>query len=258
MVKKETILQRHCLIAVLFIFGLLWSNPVLAGSPFLTDDPEPVDYRHHEVYLFSTVDKTRDSNTIQGPAVEYNYGLVPNLQVHIMAPFEYFGPPNGDFNHYGFGDMEIGAKYRFKRETSLSPEMAIYPAIELSTGDTDQGLGNGRTWYRLPLWLQKSWGLWTIDGGGGYAFNNSPGMRNFGFGGLLLQRELGEHLSLGGEIFAQEAGNVDQRGYTLFNLGGVYNFTSDLSLLFSVGHTFTGQENAVAYLGLYWIWGPKK
>jgi len=32
-----------------------------AGPPFLTDDPEPVPFKHWELYLFSTVDVTRKS-----------------------------------------------------------------------------------------------------------------------------------------------------------------------------------------------------
>ena len=258
MIINNTSSLKYCSFFILFILGLSQPDLVLAGSPFLTDDPETVEYKHHEVYLFSTVDKTNDSNIVQGPAVEYNYGVVPNLQLHVIAPFEYFGPPQDDLSHYGFGDMELAAKYRFLTETNSRLQMGIYPAVELSTGETDRGLGNGRTWYKLPMWLQKSWGSWTVDGGGGYALNSSPGMRNYGFGGLLLQREFGEHLSLGGEIFAQQANNEGQRGFTLFDLGGSYNFTSNFSLLFSVGHTFTGQRNALAYLGLYWTWGPKE
>ena len=32
-----------------------------AGPPFLTDDPEPVPYKHWELYLFSTVDASSKS-----------------------------------------------------------------------------------------------------------------------------------------------------------------------------------------------------
>jgi hypothetical protein len=258
MTKEIVSFKYFCPFLVLFLFNFLLAASALAGSPFLTDDPETLDYKHQEIYLFSTIDKTNDSNTIQGPAVEYNYGVLPNLQLHVITLLEYFSPPQDDLSHYGIGDMEIGAKYRFFAETNYLPQIGIYPAIELPTGDTDRGLGSGRSWYKLPIWLQKSWGEWTVDGGGGYALNDSPGTRNYGFGGLLVQREFGEHLSLGGEVFAQEASTVDERGFTLFNLGGTYNFTSDFSLLFSIGHSFTGQRNAVAYLGLYWTWGPKE
>ena len=79
MVKRKISLEKYYLFLILFL-SLIKSDFLWAGSPFLTDDPETVDYKHHEVYLFSTEDKTSDSNTIQGPAVEYNYGVLPDLQ----------------------------------------------------------------------------------------------------------------------------------------------------------------------------------
>lgn len=258
MIKKNIFFKEHYFFFSVFLLDLLFTTSALAGSPYLTDDPETLDYKHQEVYLFSTVDKTIDSDTIQGPAIEYNYGALPDFQLHVMAPLEYYSPPQEDLSNYGIGDTEVGVKYRFITETDDRPQVGVFPVLELPSGDTDRGLGNGRTWYKLPLWIQKNWGDWTIDGGGGYALNNSPGTRNYGFGGLLVQREINEHLSLGGEIFSQDSSDVGERGFTLFNVGGIYNFTSDFSLLFSIGHSFTGQNNAVAYLGLYLTWGPKE
>ena len=51
-----------------------------AGPPFLTDDPEPVELRHWEAYLFATHDVTRDTAQIEGPAFELNVGAAPELQ----------------------------------------------------------------------------------------------------------------------------------------------------------------------------------
>ena len=33
--------------------------------------------------------------------------------------------------------------------------------------EDERGLGNGRAWCKIPLWIQKSWGPWTTYGGGG-------------------------------------------------------------------------------------------
>ncbi len=236
------------------LFFLLFA-PFLAfaGPPFLTDDPEPVEYKHQELYLFSTFDKTNNSRIVQGPAVEYNIGAAPNLQLHMDAPFTYFSP-KGSSSCHGFGDVELGMKYRFINETVYIPQIGIFPMFELATGDSDRGLGNGKTWYKLPLWLQKSWGPWTTYGGGGYALNNAVGMRNHGFAGWLLQYTFNKHLTLGGEIFSQQADIQNGEGFSLLNFGGYYNFTSKFSLLFSAGHTFTGERHAIGYLGLYWTW----
>jgi hypothetical protein len=29
-------------------------------------------------------------------------------------------------------------------------------------------------------------------------------------------------------------------------------------LLFSVGHSFVGDQHLIGYVGLYWTWGPKE
>ncbi|MGH8155734.1 MAG: hypothetical protein ACREP0_10970 [Rhodanobacteraceae bacterium] len=50
---------------------------------------------------------------------------------------------------------------------------------------------------------------------------------------------------------------ADQPGYTVLNAGGYLNFTPGFSLLFSAGRSIAGARHTVAYLGLYWTWGPR-
>jgi hypothetical protein len=158
----------------------------------------------------------------------------------------------------GLGDMELGVKYRFVHETDQWPQMGIFPMAELPTGDASRGLGNGRTWFRLPLWLQKSWGPWTTYGGGGAALNSAPGQRNYPFGGWLAQRDFGPHLTLGGEVFGQGQDTDSDHGFAALNFGGSYNFSEHFSLLFSAGHSVTGDNHLLWYFGLYWTWGSQK
>ena len=98
----------------------------------------------------------------------------------------------------GLGDIAFSVKYRFLHETNGWPDLAVFPGLTLPTGDANRNLGNGRATYHLPLWAQKSFGSWTVDTGGGVFLNSEPGERDYPYGGLLLQRDLGEHLSLGG------------------------------------------------------------
>ncbi len=247
---RTFLLAAGCLI---FISGLLAT--AWAGPPFLTDDPEPVDYKHSEVYLFSTLDRAKDGSTITGPAFEFNRGILPDVQFHLVVPLVNILPSEGD-SHHGLGDIEVGIKYRFVQETENMPQAGIFPMAELPSGDSDRGLGNGRTWVKLPLWIQKSWGPWTTYGGGGYAVNHAPDQRNYAFGGWLLQREFNESLTLGGELFAQGATSVDGRSTLICNLGGYYNVTPNFSLLFSGGRSVAGERHSIGYAGLYWTWGP--
>ncbi len=86
-------------------------GPACAGPPFRTDDPEPVEYRHWEVYGFSTGTKTADDSAAILPGVEVNYGAAPGLQLHVIVPLS-IDSPNGGGVRYGPGDVELGAKYR--------------------------------------------------------------------------------------------------------------------------------------------------
>jgi hypothetical protein len=67
--------------------NLILTAPTFAGPPFLTDDPVPVDYHHWELYLFGNGDHAGINDfTINGPAMELNYGALPETQLHLVLP----------------------------------------------------------------------------------------------------------------------------------------------------------------------------
>jgi hypothetical protein len=222
---------------LVFLLLLVTSNPLLAGPPFRTDDPEPVPWHHYEAYLFSTVDRA-----------------APNLQLHLIVPCAYLTPQN----NFGIGDIELGAKYRFVKESDQLPEIGIFPLLELPTGNSRLGLGNGQVWARLPVWLQKTYGPWTTYGGGGFQINHAPGMKDSAFAGGLVQRQLTKKLVLGGEYYYQQAQSVGGREQSGLDAGGYYNFLENLSLLFMAGGSVHGESHTVAYIGLYYTWGSRK
>jgi len=221
---------------------LTLSCPALAGPPFITDDPEPVDLGHWEVYGFSagTHIQGDTSGTLGG--VEVNYGAAPNLQLHIIVPLA-FDSPNHDPMQIGIGDVELGVKYRFINagENDWWPQVAIFPLIEVPTGDAQRGLGSGQTREFLPVWLQKDFGDWTTYGGGGLWNNPGPGNQNYWFIGWLLQRQVTKSLAIGTEIFHQTASTIGGRDTTGFNIGGIYDFNDHYHLLLSGGR---GLQNA--------------
>ena len=231
--------------AVVFLF----TPPAWPGPPFVTDDPEPVEYKHWEVYLFSTYSHTAGTDAAFVPAVEINYGVIPDVQLHLIPPAAYDHEP-GSRAQYGYADTEFGVKYRFIQETEFLPQVGVFPLVEAPTGDAGKGLGNGDTQIFAPIWLQKSFGpdkKWTTFGGGGYWYNPGAGHRDYLRTGWALQHDLNEHLTLGGEIYhetpsaggGQPAGITHEhniasaigvQGHTAFNLGGFYNFNDHLHL----------------------------
>jgi hypothetical protein len=244
------ILKSFSLITAVSIL-ILSPKILFAGPPFFTDDPEPVEYKHGELYTASTFirDKGGASGTL--PHVEFNYGAWHELQLHVIAPFA-FNHDKGMETTYGYGDTELGAKYRFIQETNWIPQVGTFPLIELPTGNNERSLGTGKTQLFLPLWLQKSWGPWTTYGGGGYWFNPGTGNKDWVYTGWLLQRDLTKWVTLGGEIFYRTPDKIDGQSGIGLNGGGQVNFTSNHHLLFSAGTDVYGPRHLTIYMGYQW------
>jgi len=223
-------------LAALCCLGALIAAPALAGPPFITDDPEPVDLGHWEVYGFTAGTQVRGDTGGTLAGVEVNYGAAPNLQLHLIAPLA-FDQTSGGPLQAGLGDVELGAKYRFVTpgEDDWYPQVGIFPLLEIPSGDPHRGLGAGKMQAFLPLWLQKDFGDWTTYGGGGFWINPGPGNRDYWFAGWLLQYQITKSLALGAEVFHQTADTIGSGDSTGFNLGGIYDFSEHYHLLFSGG-----------------------
>jgi hypothetical protein len=239
--------------ALVTLFG---SQPTWAGPPFITDDPEPVDCGHWEVYGFSMATQVKGDTSGTLTGVEVNYGAAPNLQLHVIAPLA-FDASSGGGMQIGAGDLELGAKYRFidPGPDDWWPQVGAFPLVELPISDAQRGLGSGHWREFLPVWIQKDFGAWTTYGGGGYWINPGTGNRNYWFFGWLLQRQLTARLALGGEVFHQTADKIGGKDTSGFNGGGIYDFTENYHLLFSVGR---GLQDAAAtnefsyYVAIQW------
>jgi|NGEPerStandDraft_6_1074524.scaffolds.fasta_scaffold01518_13 hypothetical protein len=224
-------------------WGLAWvSAVVMAGPPYQTDDPEPVELHHGEFYIASQQALTADGRSGSLPHLEFNYGALPNLQLHLLVPYAFNTPEDGP-SQRGRGDTELGVKYRFVQESDDTPMVGIFPLYLAPTGDQGRGLGNGASQFYLPIWLQKSWGPWTSYGGGGYWINHAQGARNSLFLGWQVQRDLSERWTLGAEVFHRTEQVVGQGSISGFNVGGQFNIDEHDHLLFSLGR---GLQNAQA------------
>jgi hypothetical protein len=225
------------------------------GPPYVTDDPEPVDYQHWEFYVASIQADAKGDWSGTAPHFEVNYGAAPNLQLHVIAPLAYDSPPQGAA-HYGAGDLELGAKYRFVQETNGWPMIGTFPLVQLPTGSKRNNLGTGHTQVFVPIWLQKSWESWTAYGGGGYGINSLSGHDNWGFVGALLQKQVRKNLSIGLEIYHQTLYQPDfPNEGTAFNLGTVYDFNDFHHLLFSAGRGFDGPIHFQCYVAYQFTFG---
>jgi len=245
----------------------LWAQ----GPPYQTDDPVPVDLHHYEFYIFGSTDGTPVETDATFPAVEFNWGAVPRLQLHAILPLGLIAPANNPIyapagtgpSAFGVIDVEVGAKVAMIKESKYVPQIGTFTMIELPAGSYSRGLGVGKVWYKLPLWLQKNIGHWLLDGGAGEAVVPQTQYRNYPYGGFLLKYTFGERFELGGEVFAhgrEGLGTPQTEASTMIDLGGVYHVKhhEGEQLLFSYGHSVAGQTENYAYAGMYWTWGKDK
>jgi hypothetical protein len=232
-----------------------------AGPPFQTDDPEPIEYKHFEFYTFGNSDSAHGETDTFGPALEFNWGALPNVHLHVIVPAATIFPASGP-RPFGFGDIELGVKLRFIQETKHRPMVGTFTMFEVPSGNAAKGLGVGKTWYKVPLWAQKSFGPWTTYGGGGATVVDAPGYRNYPFAGWLVQRDLPKKFTLATEVFyhgAEGPATPFNRNTTMVDVGGYYKFKDPgFQLLFCYGHSVAGQAENYGYLGLYWTWPEKK
>jgi len=234
---------------IAFAFALAAAVPTLhaQGPPYQTDDPVPVDYGHYEFYIFGGADGTPVELDSTGPAFEFNWGAVPRVQLHAILPWGVAAPLNSPVyapasgqgpDAFGLTDMELGAKIAYIKESRYIPQIGTFTMFEMPAGNYDKGLGVGKVWYRLPLWMQKNIGPWLLDGGAGETVVPQTGFAHGGEGPAAPQTQAS----------------------TLIDLGGYYHFkhNPNKQFLLCYGHSVAGQTENYIYVGMYWTWGKDK
>ena len=233
------------LTGILFILVI---RQAYAGPPFNTDDPQPVEFHHWEYYI-STINTFRsDISTGTSPHFEVNYGLVPNVQVHLNVPVNYDYSSLQGFK-LGYAYTELGLKYRFVQETDNIPQIGTFPILEIPTVRNTE-FGNGKTQLFIPVWAQKSWGKLTTYGGAGYWINPGIDTRNWLFTGWEVQYDFSPVITLGGELYYHTADSFGTKPVFAFNAGGSINISPKFHVIFSAGHSMMNESFTTSYLGL--------
>ncbi len=142
--------RRHYSKLILFLLVVLSSSHLCAqGPPYQTDDPVPVDLHHYEFYIFGSTDGTpveTDGTPVEtdatGPAIEFNWGAIPRLQLHTILPLGVIAPANNPIyspggtgpSAFGVIDLELGAKIAIIKESKYIPQIGTFTMFELPTG----------------------------------------------------------------------------------------------------------------------------
>jgi hypothetical protein len=231
---------------------LLAPMSAAAGPPYLTDDPQPTDPGHWEIYNF--VQSAAGDGALAGEAgLDLNYGAAPNLQLTAVAPIGFHNDTGVSASglRTGAGMIELAVKYQVLHQGGESwlPDLSLFPRVLIPT---ERGFGYERTNLFLPVWAQKDFGAWSVFGGGGYELNPGPGARDFWQGGVAVQRTVDKRLQLGAEVYGQTSDTRVEDGYVAVDLGAAYRLSAHWSLLGSAGPTWIegGGHGAVVYASL--------
>jgi hypothetical protein len=232
--------------------GLLWISPALAGPPYITDDPEPTDTGHWENYLFVEGARTAGQRFTPIAGVEINYGAAENTQLTMSLPLNTNPGPGGI--GVVWAPLGMGVKYRFIEEDDdgWRPQVAFFPSVAIPVGPANAG---APVTELLPIWMQKSFGDWTMFGGGGYTNNPGPGNRGFVNYGIALQNQVTKQLGLGVEIFGAGKDSIADHPTTAVGVAALYDFNDLWHIVASVNTGIVNAHNADQFsynLALKW------
>lgn len=235
--------------SVFFALALLAPSAAWAGPPFLTDDPEPTEQGHWEIYGPLVEGEGTGGDFGGSVGAEINYGAARNVQVTVGLPVAY--AHDGAGTAWGAGDVAVSVKYRFYHNEALGLSVAAFPGVTLPTAR--HGLGADKVTGFLPVWFQKDSGAWSVFGGGGYAFNPGAGDRDYVTGGIAVSRQVTSKLLVGVEADRQGADTVGGSASTSLGIGTIYQLKAPYRLLASAGPTFEddgGETGFHAFLAL--------
>ena len=229
--------------AALLVCSVLVANPASAGPPFETDDPEPTETGHWEIYAPAADIAGRGEDFTGGTGVELNYGAAPNLQITVGLSAGFSHDAAG--MQWGLSDLAVSAKYRFYHDEAAGIQIAAFPGITVPTATNGQGAG--RVTALLPIWIQKDSGPWSLFGGGGYAINPGPGNRDYWTGGIAVTRQLGPRLLVGLEADRHGADTIGGGGATSLGIGMICHLGGHLRLLGAGGPNFEDNAKPAGY-----------
>jgi hypothetical protein len=209
----------------------------IAGPPYVTDDPDPTETGHYEIYLFASGTRTQDSKDGAG-GMDLSYGAAPDLQLSLTLPVAYENQ-NGGPMIGGIGNVELAAKYRILHQETNGIDLSVFPRVFLSSGSNR--VRDQHPSFFLPVWLGKHMGKWNTFGGGGCALNNAADSKDFCLFAWAVTYRVLENLELGGEIYHQTPDVAGGLHTTGLGFGARYDRSGTLHFVGSLG---PGIQNA--------------
>lgn len=226
--KQHSRSRRGLAVATWIAVALVILVPAVAwaGPPYVSDDPEPTDYRHFEIYAFGSGTLTQNGTAGQG-GIDFNYGAAPDLQLTAVLPAG-LTQATDTTAQFGLGNIQLAAKMRFLHQAGFGLDVSFFPRLFLPSGSAAGG--DLHPSVLLPLWLQKDWGKWSVFGGGGCVLSGDSS-ENHCLAGSVLTRQVLPALQLGLEVSYQSAQANGTPSSTALGVGARYDLSDTYHLL---------------------------
>ncbi len=212
------------LVAALGLFSLAVAQPSLAGPPFETDDPDPVECHHLEV---DVAQAHQGEPAVTGPIWEVDYGPTKNVEVSVG------GQP---------GETGLASAIRLLPETRYTPEVGFLPSLIVKS--------NGETETFLPFWAQKTIKNWTIFGGGGVSHGAE-------FTGITVMRNSRSGSGVGLEFYHESERSPIVPSAPRLAVGYIDQLAPSRALLFWAGRQLQPNPGYFLAIGFQVVIAPK-
>jgi outer membrane receptor protein involved in Fe transport len=153
---------------VALLFLSLAGERAMAGPPLAIGDPGVLDPGRWEVITAVTASSIGEGHFYEAPLLDVSVGLIQDrLQVSATYPFGH-ADPEGDDDNWEFGNLELGATWRFWENEKLQLALAPSYSFGVTRRTAEQGIGDFGDVAALPLvaeyQVSETWRLNTSVG----------------------------------------------------------------------------------------------
>ena len=234
---------------------LMLSATAWPGPPMVGEDPGILEPGEWEIIAAMKGESRPSAESGQLPVLDVTYGLTPNTQISVVVPRQHI-EPQGESSRTGWGNGEIGYKWRFFSNETV--EMAIAPVYShpLDHGSVIRGLAEDVSVLSVPVVASLAMGEWTWNFQVGYAIKSTSG--NLWDYAVTLGHPLGQSAELFLEAWGGADDNLDNKASN-YRVGLDFAFTERTHLLASIGGGINSDLPSDQeldwdfYLGLQWF-----
>lgn len=138
------------------------------------------------------------------------------------------GGKSSNADLFGAGNIELAAKIRLLRQETSGLEVAVFPRLCLPGSGA---FADNHAAFLLPVFIGHSGDNWSAFGGGGCAWNEGGGSKNYCQVGAVVTRQVLPNLNLGLEGSYRAADVVGGEASGIIGVGAVYDVNETFHVL---------------------------